>query len=271
MKGHQYFAVDSLEDLEWERLGSLQEVCDPITTRRITALGVRPGWHCLEIGAGRGSISGWLAEQVVPSGRVVAADLNPQLLRRAQFPSNVEIREHNILTQDLEPGSYDLVCCRYLLTHLPDPEWVMQRMVRALRPGGWLFIEDADFRPFGAVDAQYPGAAEFDRTFHACWDGLHAVGRADPFGRRSMTVIERIGLESTGAAGEVLLGRGGEHPYARFWSLTFQTPGMLSLVEQGYVTHEAYDAMRARFDDPDFQFVGSVQFSVWGRRPVHFA
>jgi len=268
MQESQYFADDSPEELEWERLRLLQEVSDPITTRQLASLGIEPGWKCLDVGAGCGSIARWLAERVGQSGQVVAADLNPRMLRRAQLPSNIEIREHNILTQNLEAQQYDLVCCRYLLTHLPQPELALARMAEAVRPGGWLFIEDADFGPFGAVDTQYPDAAVFDRTFHACWDALRAAGHADPFGRRAIFLIERMGFENTGAVGEMLLGRGGGHPYGRFWSLTFRTPGMEALVEQGMVTRQAFDAMRTTFEDATFRFVGSIQFSSWGRRPA---
>ena len=39
------------------------------------------------------------------------ADLNPRLLRRAQLPPNVQVREHDILAQDLEATQYDVVHC----------------------------------------------------------------------------------------------------------------------------------------------------------------
>jgi hypothetical protein len=54
------------------------------------------------VGAGRGSIAHWLVECVGPAGHVVAADLNPRLLRRVPLPPNVEIRALNILTQKVE-------------------------------------------------------------------------------------------------------------------------------------------------------------------------
>lgn len=268
MQEKQYFAVDSPEESEWERLGLLEEVCDAATTQRLASLGVESGWQCLDVGAGRGSIAHWLAERVGRSGKVVAADLNPRMLRRAQLPSSIEIREHNILTQDLEAEHYDLVCCRYLLQHLPQPELALARMAKAVRPGGWLFIEDADFRLFGAVDTQYPGAAVFDRTLHACWDALRAVGRVDPaFGRRAIVLIEKLGFENTEIVGAVALGRGGDHPYGRFWGLTLRTPGFEALVERGVVTREDFDHMCALLEDPAFRFVGAIQFSAWGQRP----
>ena len=97
----QYVAIVSPEDIEWERVGVLEAMCDGITTRYLDALGIASGWRCIDIGAGRGSIARWLAERVGPLGPVVAADLNPRLLRRASLPANVEVREYNRLYRKL--------------------------------------------------------------------------------------------------------------------------------------------------------------------------
>jgi ubiquinone/menaquinone biosynthesis C-methylase UbiE len=37
---------------------------------------VRPGWRCLELGCGNGSIAQALAERVAPAGHVVASDID---------------------------------------------------------------------------------------------------------------------------------------------------------------------------------------------------
>ena len=59
-----------------ERLALLEACHDPATFRRSQALGVRPGWSCLDASAGHGSVARWLAQRVGPGGRVVAADLD---------------------------------------------------------------------------------------------------------------------------------------------------------------------------------------------------
>src|SRR5262249_20305982 len=47
---------------------------------------VRPGWRCLEVGAGRGSMAVWLAEQVGANGHVVATDIDVTYLGRLDSP-----------------------------------------------------------------------------------------------------------------------------------------------------------------------------------------
>jgi 2-polyprenyl-3-methyl-5-hydroxy-6-metoxy-1,4-benzoquinol methylase len=101
----------------------------------VPSLGLTSGWQCLELGAGAGSIACWLAARVGPSGQVVATDIDPRFLQDLKLP-NLEVRRHDIRTDALEREAYDLVHCRNLLVHLPDPEQMARRMVAALRPGG---------------------------------------------------------------------------------------------------------------------------------------
>src|SRR5258708_40182696 len=67
-------------DEERVRLRGLEIALDAGTREHLLRLGVRPGIRCLEIGAGRGAIACWLAEQVAPDGIVVATDLETDFL-----------------------------------------------------------------------------------------------------------------------------------------------------------------------------------------------
>ena len=60
------------ETAEDERLKLLEQVFDPGSRQRREL--VRPGWRCLEAGAGRGSMAAWLAGRVGPGGQVVAIE-----------------------------------------------------------------------------------------------------------------------------------------------------------------------------------------------------
>jgi SAM-dependent methyltransferase len=95
----------------------------------------------------------WLAEQVGPTGRVVAIDIDTGYLQRLDM-HNLEVLEHNIFTDPLDrlgPGSFDLVCSRLMLFHLAGrQEEAIRQMTECLRPGGWLIDEDADWGDRGA-------------------------------------------------------------------------------------------------------------------------
>src|SRR6516162_9001206 len=151
---------------EDDRLGLLERIFDPLSRRRREM--VRPGWRCLEVGAGRGSMAVWLAEQVGESGQVVATDIDLTYLSRLQIP-NLEVHRHNILDDPLEalgPGSFDLVCSRLMLFWLPGrQETAIRRMVECLRPGGWLVDEDGDWGTVAPVDPSHPFYSRYHGTY----------------------------------------------------------------------------------------------------------
>jgi SAM-dependent methyltransferase len=162
MAENDYAYSHTAEASESERLGFIERLADPFSHRNLATLGIQQGWRCLEVGAGHGSVARWLAEQVGPQGQVVATDINPRFLTEIDVP-NVEVRQHDIRTDPLEPGTYDLAHCRAVLGHLPEPLIAVQRMVAALRIGGWLLVEEADNSSLRAVDLKHPLAEFFNR------------------------------------------------------------------------------------------------------------
>ena len=62
------------DDAERTRLRLLEAWADAQTLRCLGEIGVRPGWRCLEVAAGAGSVARWLAGEVGPSGTVVASE-----------------------------------------------------------------------------------------------------------------------------------------------------------------------------------------------------
>jgi SAM-dependent methyltransferase len=111
---HYFF--DNAEDVERARLGGIAAMFDPISVRNLTAVGVGPGWRCLEVGAGTGTVARWLAGAVEPDGRVTATDLDTRFLDG--MPA-IEVLQHDVTGDPLEPGAYDLVHARMVVEHWP--------------------------------------------------------------------------------------------------------------------------------------------------------
>ncbi|HEU5483371.1 MAG TPA: class I SAM-dependent methyltransferase [Microlunatus sp.] len=126
-----------------ERWRALATLFDEPTFRRFGEIGIRSGWNCLEIGAGGGSVARWLAGRVGPAGVVTATDLDTRWLQHLRIP-NLNVIQHDITRDRLPVLAYDLIHCRLVLTHLPEPETVIDRLIPALRPGGWLVLEEFD-------------------------------------------------------------------------------------------------------------------------------
>ena len=118
---------------EHERLALMSELLDPLERAHIERLGVGPGWRCLELGAGNGSIARILAALVRPAGNVVASDRDIGFMSDLKAP-NLEVRRIDVLGDPLEEAHYDFVTARALLHHLPDRKTALARMVGAVKP-----------------------------------------------------------------------------------------------------------------------------------------
>ena len=105
----------------------------------------RTGWNCLELGSGNGSVTEWLCDAVGPAGSVTAIDINPVLVDLIPA-QNLTVMQADVRTADLPANTYDLVSCRALLHQIADhaPQ-VLEKMAAAVRPGGWLLVQEPDF------------------------------------------------------------------------------------------------------------------------------
>jgi SAM-dependent methyltransferase len=124
-------------------LGALGEMFDEFTARRLTAAGIKEGARCLEVGAGAGTVATWMAEQVGSTGEVIATDLKPQHI--SPHP-RLTVLEHNVITEPLPSGQFDIIHARAVLQHLPQRHEVLAKLIAALKPGGAVVIEEMEPR-----------------------------------------------------------------------------------------------------------------------------
>lgn len=264
--GSGYFWTDHQADAELTRLRLIERFNDPSTLRQLDGLGVADGWRCLEVGAGGGSVVRWLSQKVGATGKVVAADLDVRFLGDITA-ANVELRQCDITKDPLEPSSYDLVHARNVLMHLNDPRAVLPRLVSAVRPGGWLMVEDVDNGTVEATDPNHPLAAAFDRCARARIEFLLAGGVMDlRYGRTLPYHVAGLGLTDVGNEGVALVGGGGT-PMSQLMIQSFG-PMDDAMVANGVIGQsDASDARRA-FEDPAFLYRGGLIVAVWGRKPT---
>jgi SAM-dependent methyltransferase len=277
----QYLFTHSWEG-EGDRLMALASAFDPITRRHLTALGVGDGWRCLEVGAGTGTIAAWLAEQVGPKGHVLATDVSLALMeQRGLEAGNLELRRHDILSDALPEGEFDLIHSRLVLEHLPGRLDALANMVRALAPGGWLVLEEMTFGTQKAGGRR--GALILGGVVSALKLVLARNGWDGTFGRRLPIHFTRLGLTEVGAEGTQLVLIGGtpsvewaKPTFGRLRHLLFDDAGVLPPpVEKAFTTVPALRQLAERrlerlerlLADPEFVYLAPTLISAWGRRP----
>ena len=255
---------------EDDRLSLLEQIFDPLSRRRRVL--VQPGWRCLEVGAGRGSMAVWLAKQVGESGHVVATDIDLTYLKRLDVP-NLEVRQHNILDDSLDAlgrSSFDLVCSRLMLFWLAGKqETAIQRMVECLRPGGWLLDEDGDWGTIAPVDPPHPFSARYHGAYRA-GEWWTERGYDPTFGRKLSVLFERCGLENIRHEVTAEVVSGGS-PWARWWQQTLEAIRGWELADQGLTEarEKEYTALIAPWPDKSFWFLTPLVHACWGQRPEH--
>jgi SAM-dependent methyltransferase len=169
-------------------------------------------------------------------------------------------------------AGFDLVHCRALLAHLPDPDAAVARMAVALRPGGWLLVEEADYVSLAAADPQHPAAREFDRLVGQAF-ARWAPGSPTAehlfdahLGRRLPSLLARSGLEQIHHDVVVAI-RNGADPPAEFLrrSILAARVAVSGLTPDDVTTDLdlVCDALR----DPAFAFLDATAVAAWGRRP----
>lgn len=181
MSQSDYVFTSAEDQLEFRRLQAIEREFDQTSRRRLYATGLTAGWRCLEVGPGAGSLMGWMGERVGPSGHVVALDLSTRFLP-PHTPAHVEIQQGDIRTASLPQGSFDLVHARYVLIHLPDYEIALSRTLDALKPGGWIVLEEPDFsasRGIVGTAAQLAAVQHIGRAIQRMYESRgmdHALG-----------------------------------------------------------------------------------------------
>ncbi len=241
------------------------EVCfDALTQRQLAARGLRRGWRCLEVGAGSGSVARWLARQSGPSGHVLATDVDTRWIDAGGLP-NLEVTEHDIVTDPLPGWRFDLIHARLVLGQLPARDHVLARLAGALQPEGWLVLEEFDSWLPHCLD---PVSAE-DRVFvkvgQALTEALTRRGADTTYSRTLPRRLREAGLTEIGASGQLAIFHGGS-PESALLRASLDQAGA-AIVAAGLATVAELETAQRLLLDPAFIANYPLLITAWGRSP----
>lgn len=208
MSMSQYVFTDSQYAKELERLQAIEQVFDPASRRRIQATGITADWRCLEVGAGAGSVTQWMAAIVGNNGKVVAVDLDTRFMANIQLP-NVEVLDADIRHLPLENHSFDLVHARYVLIHIPDFQVALSRMLNLLKPGGWIVIEEPDFSAARAIVGEERVCQSMNRVNRAILQMFASRNMDYALGVKLPAIFQKLGLQQLSVENDAPLSNGG--------------------------------------------------------------
>lgn len=255
------YMFDTADEGERDRLLAHALMWDPVTRRRIDDIGVTEGWRCLEVGAGSGTVTRWLADKVGDTGHVVATDLETKWLRSMDAP-NVQAMRHDVTTDPLGESVYDLVCARLVVAHLPDPHAIVDKLLRALVPGGWLLLEDYDLT---SLPSCHPPDATWRKVATAPIELARMRGADPEMGAKLTGILHAVGAADVDTEAVALPRR---VPQVRSWQTQF-VELREKLIDARLVSPEEVDKVIADFDDDtcDLVVYGPTLVSARGRKP----
>ena len=262
MTDERGYLLDNARAEAGTRFTALSAIFDPPTFRRIGELGITAGWRCWEVGAGGPSVPRWLAEQVGPTGRVLATDIDVSWTRAAASPV-VEVRRHDVARDAPPAETFDLVHARLVLVHLADRERALRSMVAALRPGGRLLLEDADpaLQPLSAPYESGPRERLANRIRTGFRAMLAERGADLAYGRRLPGLLRAAGLADVAAEAYF--------PIASPACDLLETATIAhirdGLVAGGHATEEDIDRHLANIADGGMDLATAPMISAWGR------
>jgi 2-polyprenyl-3-methyl-5-hydroxy-6-metoxy-1,4-benzoquinol methylase len=139
-------------------LGWLVEFDNPFTKvdsvgQILGRLHLQPGMQVLDVGCGPGRLAIPIAEQVGPQGQVLAIDIQPGMLLRAQKKAraanldNIRFLQVGAGEGKLERGQFDRALLVTVLGEIPVQEAALQDVFDSLKPGGLLSVTEIVLDP----------------------------------------------------------------------------------------------------------------------------
>lgn len=104
----------------------------------------------------------------------------------------VDFRQADVLDlqmPDHEWGSFDVAHTRFLLEHVPDPLAVVRSMVRAVKPGGRVVLEDEDHE----ILRPWPEPEGLGEVWRAYIDSYRRAGNDPAIGKRLVELLHMAG------------------------------------------------------------------------------
>jgi ubiquinone/menaquinone biosynthesis C-methylase UbiE len=244
----------------------------PDSAALLDRVGLRPGDSAIDVGCGPSGVLELLAARVLPGGRVVGLDSDPEHVRMASELvaergwEGVETTVGDARATGLPPDSFDLVHARTVLVTVPEPDPVLAEMVRLARPGGQVASMEADME----IGICHPPNPAVDRVSELFMTAFTRNG-ADPLlGRQVAGLYRQAGLEDvTVTAVANVHPPGNTRRTVRVDLVRAMRPQILQMGLADQDELEQIDrAAREHLADPDTLIMPGLMFLVSGRKPA---
>jgi SAM-dependent methyltransferase len=163
----------------------------------------------LEVGTAQG-IRARLIAETFPSVEVIAIDRSDELLFQAKCQysnlDNLQFQNADVYDLPFANNTFDFVYVRLVFMHLSNPNLALKNLLRVLKPGGRIVIEDAD------RDCMFfePTPASFAAFWAKVQEGQRRLGGDPNVGRKLGYLLKMNGFDSVNTQVQTILGDGSD-------------------------------------------------------------
>jgi SAM-dependent methyltransferase len=258
-------------EAELERLRFQHSVWAGVTNALFDRLKVAPGWRCLDVGAGPGFVAEDLRTRVGERGEMMLLEPSGFFLQR--FEQERERRHwKNVVSvrgtaeeARLPEKHFDLIFARWVIAFVPDPGRFLRNLVRSLRPGGIIALQDYWYEGLSL----YPRGGAFERVPEVVRSYYRSAGGDVYVTGTARSLFRQLRLDIVDFKTNQLCG-GPESPAAE-WMHRFFVPHLPLMAEKGLVSQKDCDDMLADWHqhraNPDALFFTPLVVDLAGKLP----
>ncbi len=197
-----------------QRLRLQAQVWEPAATEFLATLNISAGSRVLDLGCGAMGVLRPLSHLVGDSGTVIGLDSDSTQLGAARSfieeakLANVSIVEGDAFNTGLPAGHFDLVHVRFLLAPVGRNTDLLAEMLRLVRAGGIIAIQEPDASCWNVAPPNQPWSA----LKAAILAAFRAGGGDFDVGCRTFGLLRAAGLQEISQRNTVLAATG-HHPY----------------------------------------------------------
>jgi SAM-dependent methyltransferase len=254
-------------DEELQRLGFQHQVWRAQAAGAWERARFLPGQRLLDVGCGPGFAMQDLSQIVGMSGRVTGVDLSAKFVEtvRSFGLPNAEALQQDVQELDVGEGLFDGAWSRWVLCFVPDPQRVVDRVARALKPGGRFVVQDY----YNYATMVIAPKSDIVRKVVSAVDASWRMHGGDPdVGCRLPGMFERAGLRVRHLDVMVRLARPTDLLW--HWPGTFFRIFVPTLVKMGLLVEADQKAFEAewaeRSKDPSAFFTSPPMVEVVGEK-----
>jgi ubiquinone/menaquinone biosynthesis C-methylase UbiE len=253
---------------EQRRLSEQVELYRSEASSLLDQLQIPTGSRAIDLGCGPLGILDLLAESVGPQGEVFGVEREARFVEVARDLladrrlDNVQIIQGDATKTNFPGESFDIAHERLLLIVVPEPQKVIGEMIRLVKPGGIVALEDVDNCSW-VCDPPHPAWPKLYKTFETLY---RQEGKDPNIGRRLPRLLNEAGLENVGYKAHTRFNKPSDfhqHQLLHFINLYRERITKLDLLSDQELL-DLYEQLSAHLADPATIVISPLLVQAWG-------